>query len=196
MLTSTIFVYYIIVLTNFGLLSAKRPFYNIAHMANDIGDVTDALQEGANGIEFDVQFNSEGKPINVYHGFVCDCFRKCDGWTKFETYVQYIRNVTTPTHDKYNINLTLAFIDLKTSDFSNELERVTAGQKLFDSLLKHLFNFGNVETRVKIVLSLVDTYDEYIIRAFMDSMLSKRMKILNDYIGWDVSDGEALGAIS
>ena len=174
----------------------KRPFYNLAHMTNSLEQINIALSDGANGVEFDVQFNSEGKPLYVYHGYICDCFRRCDHRTDFESYIEYIRNITTPSHINFNSNFTMAFVDLKTSTFGNQTMRVRAGQMLFDSLVKNLFNSGKIETRVKIVLSLLTTYDEYVIRGFMDSMKRSKLEVINDYIGWDISNGEALGAIS
>lgn len=53
----------------------SRPFYLIGHMTNSLSDVKRFLAGGANALEIDVQFDSEGMIDSVYHGIPCDCFR-------------------------------------------------------------------------------------------------------------------------
>jgi hypothetical protein len=53
----------------------SRPFYLIGHMTNSLSDVKRFLSGGANALEIDVQFDSEGMIDSVFHGIPCDCFR-------------------------------------------------------------------------------------------------------------------------
>ena len=59
----------------FCTLRSTRPFYVIGHMANSIELVKEFLYDGANAIEIDVQFYSNGIPKLIYHGLPCDCLR-------------------------------------------------------------------------------------------------------------------------
>ncbi|CAF4075386.1 unnamed protein product [Adineta steineri] len=51
----------------------KDPFYIIAHMANNRETLDWAVSQGANGIESDFQFNNDGYPSVIEHGWPCDC---------------------------------------------------------------------------------------------------------------------------
>ena len=55
--------------------SPSRPFYLIGHMTNSVDDVKRFLEEGANALEIDVQFDEDGLIESIYHGIPCDCFR-------------------------------------------------------------------------------------------------------------------------
>ena len=74
----------------------KRPFYNIAHMVNSIREVDQYLAQGANALEADVTFSSNGSAVYTYHGYPCDCFRHCTEKEDFPKYLGYIRDITTP----------------------------------------------------------------------------------------------------
>ncbi len=51
----------------------RQEFYNIAHMANTIAAAKWAIDQGANGLEMDLNFDSLGRPTSFLHGFPCDC---------------------------------------------------------------------------------------------------------------------------
>ena len=75
---------------------AQRPFYNIAHMVNSIGDIKYYLDQGANAIEADVSFSDNGTALSTYHGYPCDCFRICTKSQNIQEYFEYIGFITNP----------------------------------------------------------------------------------------------------
>ena len=92
-------IFIIVLLIGMSLITAnglKRPFYNIAHMVNSIREVDHYLAQGANAIEADVTFSSNGSAVYTYHGYPCDCFRHCTDREEFVRYLGYIREITTP----------------------------------------------------------------------------------------------------
>ncbi|KAK8765208.1 hypothetical protein V5799_032183 [Amblyomma americanum] len=64
-------------------------------MANTPADVDRLLEEGANAIEVDVRFGTDGNAVRVYHGFPCDCFLDCEGEAPFTEHLEYIRSATS-----------------------------------------------------------------------------------------------------
>ncbi len=48
-------------------------FFNIAHMVNTAQAVDWAVSQGANSLEMDLRFRSDGTPYEFRHGGVCDC---------------------------------------------------------------------------------------------------------------------------
>ncbi|CAF1073199.1 unnamed protein product [Didymodactylos carnosus] len=54
-------------------VNGNRPFYVIAHMTNDNRSVNWAVKSGANGVEIDLRFKSDGIPDSFRHGGICDC---------------------------------------------------------------------------------------------------------------------------
>lgn len=73
-----------------------RPIYNIAHMANSIREIKYFLSKGANAIETDVTFSSNGTALSTFHGYPCDCFRHCNQREDFVEYLKYVRTLTLP----------------------------------------------------------------------------------------------------
>ena len=51
----------------------KPQFFNIAHMVNTAQAVDWALSQGANSLEMDLRFFSDGVPLEFKHGGICDC---------------------------------------------------------------------------------------------------------------------------
>ncbi|XP_049522896.1 dermonecrotic toxin SPH isoform X3 [Dermacentor silvarum] len=85
----------------------RRPFFIIGHMANSLSDADMLMTKGANSLEVDVRFTSNGTASRVYHGFPCDCLRKCDGETPFTEYLDYIRGVSSVVSDTSALNVLL-----------------------------------------------------------------------------------------
>ncbi|KAH9367422.1 hypothetical protein HPB48_021484 [Haemaphysalis longicornis] len=73
----------------------ERPFFNIAHMVNSIKEVDQYLRLGANAIEADVTFQSDGTAKQTFHGSPCDCFRNCYMRENIVDYLEYIRKITS-----------------------------------------------------------------------------------------------------
>ena len=61
-------------------ITARDPFYIIAHMTNTIHAVDWAVAKGANAIEIDLEFKADGTPFRFIHspsGEACDCTCMC-----------------------------------------------------------------------------------------------------------------------
>ena len=56
-----------------SLPDPRQKFYNIGHMANTDSAAKWAVSQGANGLEMDLNFDSQGRPESFKHGGVCDC---------------------------------------------------------------------------------------------------------------------------
>jgi hypothetical protein len=56
-----------------NVADAGPGYYNIAHMTNVTGAVDWALEQGANALEMDINFTSDGTPEEFRHGGFCDC---------------------------------------------------------------------------------------------------------------------------
>lgn len=72
-------------------------------MANDIPQIDEFLEDGANAVEVDVRFQGNGIPTNIYHGAPCDCFRTCHRSEDFGQFLNHIRERSTP--GKYSKNV-------------------------------------------------------------------------------------------
>lgn len=73
----------------------KRPFFIIGHMVNSIHEVDRFLNRGANALEADVNFAPNGTVLETFHGFPCDCLRRCKEREDIADYLEYIRHVTS-----------------------------------------------------------------------------------------------------
>ena len=72
--------YWRILLNNQSSFSARDPFYIIAHMTNTPRAVDWAVAKGANAVEIDLEFTSNGEPYRTNHspnGEACDCTCMC-----------------------------------------------------------------------------------------------------------------------
>ncbi len=59
--------------TNRAPQLAGKLFFNVGHMVNTVTAVDWAISKGANGLEVDMRFESNGKPSEFKHGAPCDC---------------------------------------------------------------------------------------------------------------------------
>ncbi|KAH9367424.1 hypothetical protein HPB48_021482 [Haemaphysalis longicornis] len=73
----------------------RRPFYIIAHMVNSLEEVDEYLTKGANAIESNIEFDSNGTVLGTFHGAPCDCFRTCMKREKIDDFLEFIRDVTS-----------------------------------------------------------------------------------------------------
>lgn len=65
-------------------------------MVNGVDQIEEFLDEGANAIEADVTFDSDGTAKFMYHGFPCDCLRYCWYSSLLFRYLVEVRKLTTP----------------------------------------------------------------------------------------------------
>ena len=57
--------------------SVNRGFYIINHMTNNLETLEFAVEQGANAIEMDLQFDKKGNPTILQHARFCDCTCMC-----------------------------------------------------------------------------------------------------------------------
>ncbi|UJR18907.1 hypothetical protein I4U23_022035 [Adineta vaga] len=128
--------------------STEKPFYIIAHMANSKFAVDWAVKQGANAIECDLRFDTNGNPSAIDHGPGCDCEcakgndhicialqNQCSGPASRENPAVYMQNVA-----RHN-SIGLYFVDSKVGGFSEE-RLVKAGKALIPFMDKNLFGYG------------------------------------------------------
>nr|WCA46691.1 phospholipase D1 ScoTox-betaI isoform X8 [Hemiscorpius lepturus] len=163
----------------------RHPIYIIAHMVNSIREVDDYLRRGANAIETDVKFDYNAAPEATYHGHPCDCFRVCTRKESFTNFISYIRNITTPGRKDYKEELTLLFLDLKTSGVAPQ-RKYSAGVNLAKALMKHLWNGGDNMTSINLLISIGHTYDSQVIRGVVGTLKGENLDYLLPKIGFDV----------
>ncbi|XP_077492002.1 dermonecrotic toxin SPH-like [Amblyomma americanum] len=120
-------------------------------MANTPADVDRLLEEGANAIEVDVRFGTDGNAVRVYHGFPCDCFLDCEGEAPFTEHLEYIRSATSVAGGKHHNKLGLLFLDLKTEDISGDSLH-QAGVDIVRKLVQHLWRDIPVSSAVNVLL--------------------------------------------
>lgn len=63
-------------------------------MANTVKQVDDFIRRGANAIEADVTFAANGTAIMTFHGYPCDCFRRCSEKQDIDHFLAHIRTLT------------------------------------------------------------------------------------------------------
>lgn len=116
----------------------RRPFYIIGHMVNSIRQVKHYLDRGANALESDVQFFSNGSVSYIYHGFPCDCFRTCTYTVGMPDYLRHVRDITYPgVEDSYHEKMVLQMLDLKLGTSNNKRE---SGRDVARHVLDYLWS--------------------------------------------------------
>lgn len=171
------------------LCQELRPIYNIAHMVNSKEQVSEFMNEGANAIEFDVQFYENGTAYRTYHGIPCDCFRICTKRAEIKDYLDHIRNLTSPG-GKYHGKLLLLMLDLKSSDVPAE-NKLSAGADIASKLLDHLWINVSFSEAVNIFLSIGHVTDKDVLRGAVQAIQQRDDKYLAR-IGFDVGLGDRL----
>lgn len=140
--------------------AAAEVYYNIAHMTNTIHAVDWAIAEGANAVEFDLEFTTDGRPRRFYHGGPCDCscicpwsmYYRCDWYPRFvcsalrqdssrpcnaESSVEALLN-----HAAGKSEIALVYIDSKINDNTNNEDKQRAGRRIVQTLNTQLFSRG------------------------------------------------------
>ncbi|CAL1296218.1 unnamed protein product [Larinioides sclopetarius] len=110
-------------------------------MVNAVSQIAGFLDNGANGLEFDIEFTTEGNASRTFHGVPCDCFRDCNYNEDFVSYLQNLRSLTTPGDPKYRKQLVLLFVDFKVSSLTDEA-RTNAGEDVAKKLLEHYWDIS------------------------------------------------------
>ena len=127
---------------------SSDPFYIIAHRVNNRTALDSALEQGANAIEHDIQFNSSGYPSVFENGRMLDCEcldlpghnchydsseLLCTGSNTTRNIIEHVEDIATrPGIALYYIDSKFKIID----QFS------LAGKNIIPFLDKHLFGRG------------------------------------------------------
>ncbi|OQR75276.1 sphingomyelin phosphodiesterase D SpaSicTox-betaIF1-like [Tropilaelaps mercedesae] len=154
--------------------ATQRPFYVIGHMANSIATMDSFIRQGANAVELDLTFESNGAAWWVFHGVPCDYFRLCHESTQF---IDYLRAASSR-------NLTLLFLDLKCSKLEDEAKRF-GGIDVARKLIGHFWEKGAMD--VNVVLSIPYVADGVLFEAFMKEMRAANESWMNR-VSFDVSE--------
>nr|Q8I912.1 RecName: Full=Dermonecrotic toxin LlSicTox-betaIA1; AltName: Full=LlH10; Short=H10; AltName: Full=Phospholipase D; Short=PLD; AltName: Full=SMase II; AltName: Full=Sphingomyelin phosphodiesterase D; Short=SMD; Short=SMase D; Short=Sphingomyelinase D; Flags: Precursor [Loxosceles laeta]AAM21156.1 sphingomyelinase-like protein [Loxosceles laeta] len=173
---------------------SRKPIWDIAHMVNDLDLVDEYLGDGANALEADLAFTSDGTADEMYHGVPCDCFRSCTRSEKFSTYMDYIRRITTPGSSNFRPQMLLLIIDLKLKGIEPNVA-YAAGKSTAKKLLSSYWQDGKSGARAYIVLSLETITRQDFISGFKDAIDASGHTELYEKIGWDFSGNEDLGEI-
>ncbi len=117
---------------------AARPLYVVAHRCNSPSLLTDALNRGANAIEFDVRY---GKPVAgadpawfVEHDFANV------GSTKLSDWLDAARTLA-----ERNPHWALLYVDIKTAERLDELKRLL--REKLPAAIQILYSMGNYADR-------------------------------------------------
>ncbi|XP_037516580.1 dermonecrotic toxin SPH [Rhipicephalus sanguineus] len=163
-----------------------RPFYIIGHMANTVGDVDSFLEDGANAVEVDIEFAVNGTVVGTHHDtFPCECFRVCGKRTEIKNFLKHIRNITGKPSSRYAANMTLLFLDLKTSEIANG-SKLTAGYTLAQNLVEHLWNGVQEKYLMNVMLSIGYVDDKDVLKGAICYLKKNKYYHLLRYVGYDV----------
>ena len=174
-------LYFILLISLTGQVFS-RPLYNIAHMVNSVSQIDEYLGYGANAIEADVEFFSDGTVKRFYHGFPCDCWRNCYQTAPIEDYINALRDRTNPNSAKFNSRLVLVMFDVKINGLGKSA-LPKAGQDLVNKILHPLYK--NNPTQMKVIASIPASA----MKEFIDSV-THQIKIkqpdIKKKIGYDI----------
>lgn len=163
----------------------QRPVFIIGHMVNSLPEVGDFIERGANSLEADVHFRSDGSAARTYHGSPCDCFRFCEGEAPFTEYLDYVRNVTTVDGAKYKDDVQLLFLDLKTSNLAKNV-KYHAGADIVNKLVGHLWRNVPAKDALNVLLYVYSVDDRDLFKGATDTVAGlKDSSQWLDHIGFD-----------
>lgn len=152
-----------------ALADSPRPFFVIGHMVNSPYDVDVFLQQGANALETDVQFNSHGRATWAYHGTPCDCFRECERSSKITDFLDYVRRVTSEEGGKFKGQVAFLLLDLKTSGIYQQ-RKYAAGVDISRKLTRHLWRNVLPENALDVLLHVNSLNDRDVFEGVLDTI--------------------------
>ncbi|GIY21156.1 dermonecrotic toxin LcsSicTox-betaIC1 [Caerostris extrusa] len=157
-------------------------------MVNELRQVEHYLDRGANALETDVQFNSDGSVRETYHGFPCDCFRTCHKSAKLSDYLQHVRDVTDPEKsDSYYNRMVLQFLDLKLSSSQNKM---VSGRDLARHILDYLWTKDRSRPQeVKVIIYVAGVEDKDVFVGFMQEFRDRGEEGRLSDVGFDGGTG-------
>lgn len=173
---------------------SRRPIWNIAHMVNAVYQIDYYLNQGANSLEFDIDFDTAGIAKFTFHGIPCDCFRNCMHYEDFVTYIKHVQRLTTPDDSLFREQLALLFMDFKLNGLSSE-SLVRAGKDVAVKLLDHYWKRGNSGGQANILISIPSIRQIEFIRSFLKILQYENASDYESKIGFDFSSNEDLKEI-
>ncbi|KAL1439468.1 hypothetical protein MTO96_010159 [Rhipicephalus appendiculatus] len=176
-------------------VDTRRPFYIIGHMVNSVEEVDKFLRQGSNALEVDIEFAENGTVLGTYHGMPCDCFRGCFKRTPFAKFLDHLRNVTSMRDSRFRGQMSLLFLDLKTTKLSKSA-KPTAGVTLAYHLVKHLWKGVHPRYRMNVLLSIGYVKDRDVTRGAIKYLKKKGHGALLRNIGFDVGMNDPLDSIA
>uniref|UniRef100_A0A131YPR6 Sphingomyelinase n=1 Tax=Rhipicephalus appendiculatus TaxID=34631 RepID=A0A131YPR6_RHIAP len=172
----------------------RRPFYVIGHMVNSLDEVDDFIELGANALEVDIEFASNGTVLGTFHGAPCDCFRGCFKRETIVDYLEYIRDGTSFADSRYKGKVILLLLDLKTSKLRSSAKK-KAGLTLATKLWKHLWEGVQPQYMVNVLLSIGYVKDKNVIKSVLKYFKKEETRHILDKIGFDVGMNDPLDKI-
>uniref|UniRef100_A0A224YNW1 Sphingomyelinase n=1 Tax=Rhipicephalus zambeziensis TaxID=60191 RepID=A0A224YNW1_9ACAR len=176
-------------------VDTRRPFYIIGHMVNSVEEVDQFLRQGSNALEVDIEFAENGTVLGTYHGMPCDCFRGCFKRTPFAKFLDHLRNVTSMRDSRFRGQMSLLFLDLKTTKLSKSAKPV-AGVTVAYNLVKHLWKGVHPRYRMNVLLSIGYVKDRDVTRGAIAYLKKKGHGALLQNIGFDVGMNDPLDSIA
>ncbi|GFT47782.1 dermonecrotic toxin SpeSicTox-betaIIA2iv [Nephila pilipes] len=173
---------------------SRRPIWNIAHMVNAVYQIDYYLDQGANSLEFDIDFDTKGIAKFTFHGIPCDCFRNCMHYEDFVTYIKHVQRLTTPDDSLFREQLVLLFMDFKLNRLNSD-SLVRAGKDVAMKLLDHYWKRGNSGGQAYILISVPSIGQVEFIRSFLKTLQNENASNCETKIGFDFSGNEDLNAI-
>ncbi|KAL3226934.1 hypothetical protein MRX96_024446 [Rhipicephalus microplus] len=173
----------------------RRPFYIIGHMVNSVEEIDQFLRQGSNALEADIEFAENGTVVGTYHGMPCDCFRGCFKRTPISKFLDHLRNVTSMRDSRFRGQMSLLFLDLKTTKLSKSAKPV-AGVTLAYHLVKHLWKDVHPRYRMNVLLSIGYVKDRDVTRGAISYLMKKGHGALLRNIGFDVGMNDPLKSIA
>nr|XP_054924958.1 dermonecrotic toxin SPH-like [Dermacentor andersoni] len=175
--------------------TSHRPFYLFGHMANSLADVDNFVTQGANAIEADLRFASDGTTLDFYYGALCDCGRDCLKSAEVPEYLSYLKDAVNEG-GKFAGKLQLLHINAKAGNLLPG-KKYEAGINLAKSLLRYLWNNVTSQNKLNVILSVFTTLDKYIISGALDTIkLANNSSQYVDHVGFDISGHELLSVIA
>ncbi|XP_029824028.2 dermonecrotic toxin SPH-like [Ixodes scapularis] len=164
-------------------------------MVNSIHEVDRFLTRGANALEADVNFAPNGTVLETFHGFPCDCLRRCKERENIADYLEYIRHVTSIPGAKFRRKLNLLFFDLKTAEVPEESKH-RAGIDLARNLIQHLWSQVSPKDMVNVLISIQHVSDNKVLRGAIETIKRWGGPLALSKIGYDVGMNDPLDQIS
>ncbi|GFS38300.1 dermonecrotic toxin SpeSicTox-betaIIA2iv [Trichonephila inaurata madagascariensis] len=173
---------------------SRRPIWNIAHMVNAVYQIDYYLDQGANSLEFDIDFDTSGIARFTFHGFPCDCFRNCMHYEDFVTYIKHLQRLTTPDDSLFRQQLVLLFMDFKLNGLSSD-SLIRAGKDVAMKLLNHYWKGGNSGGQANVLVSIPSIRQMGFIRSFLTTLQHENASDYESKIGFDFSGNEDVNEI-